>query len=198
MPDATNFEAELPHRNDFMRHTGLPLFHGAKSSEDEAMPAPPVPPRQRSPMANCVALIATRNFLPYAKLAARTFLNHHSGFSAMLLLVDGGKDDVAAFQEGEIVFLRDLGLRHTGWLSAKYTAAEFCNALKPSFLLYLATFSDKTVYLDCDIAVFSPFAEVLSLLEHKDLILIPHMLAPLPNPERFGPDPPEQTSLTRA
>ena len=51
-----------------------------------------------------------------------------------------------------------------GWLSVKYNATEFANALKPVFLLYLAEFVEKVIYLDTDIAVFSPLTTMLEVL----------------------------------
>ena len=86
----------------------------------------------------CLALIATRNFLPFAKLAARSFLAHHPEFRAFLLLVDGDRSDAPEFSEGHVVLLSDLGMSDVGWYAAKFTASEFANALKPSFLRYLS------------------------------------------------------------
>ncbi len=87
------------------------------------------------------------------------------------------------------MLLSDLGLEHSGWYAAKFTASEFSNALKPVFLQYLARFAEKAVYLDCDIAVFSRLTEMLDLLETSDMVLIPHMLEPLPRPEQFWTHP---------
>src|SRR5271154_4436888 len=54
----------------------------------QSRPAPlPSPPRAR--VKNCLALIATRNYLPFAELAAQSFLQHHKEFAVFLLLVDG-------------------------------------------------------------------------------------------------------------
>jgi glycosyltransferase involved in cell wall biosynthesis len=142
-----------------------------------------------SKMAHCLALIATRNYLPFAKLAARSFLAHHPEFLAFLLLVDGDKHDAPAFDEGQVVFLSDLRLHHAGWYAAKFTASEFSNALKPAFLRYLSGFVERVVYLDSDIAVFSSLTEMIDLMEVSDLVLIPHMLAPLPRPEQFWTHP---------
>ena len=112
---------------------------------------------------HCLALIATQNFLPFAQLTAQTFLTHHPGFKAFLLLVDGEPGDAAAFPEGKTVLLDDLDFHDAGWYAAKFTASEFANALKPVFLRYLGHFAQKTIYLDCDIAVFSPLTEMVSL-----------------------------------
>jgi glycosyltransferase involved in cell wall biosynthesis len=137
----------------------------------------------------CLALIATRNFMPFAKLTARSFLTHHPEFRAFLLLVDGEPPDAGMFTEGHVVLLSELNLQHAGWYTAKLTASEFTNAVKPVFLRYLAEFAKHTVYLDCDIAVFSRLTEMVDLLEIRDLVLIPHMLIPPPRPEQFWTHP---------
>ncbi len=140
-------------------------------------------------MACCLALICTHNFLPFAKLAARSFLAHHPELQTFLLLLDGEPGDAAAFPEGHVVFLSDLDLRNAGWHAAKFNASEFSNATKPVFLRYLAEFATTAIYLDCDIAVFSRFTEMFDLLETHDLVLVPHMLEPLPRPEQFWTHP---------
>ena len=57
-----------------------------------------------------------------------------------------------------------------------------------------ARFAERAVYLDCDIAVFSRLTEMIDLLETSDLVLVPHMLAPLPRPEQFWTHPTRPTS----
>jgi glycosyltransferase involved in cell wall biosynthesis len=136
-------------------------------------------------VSNCLALVATRNFLPFAKLTARSFLAHHPEFRVFVLLVDGEPPDAEAFTEGSVVFLSDLDQRHAEWYAAKFSASEFANALKPVFLRYLTKFATKVIYLDCDTAVFSRLTEMIDLLETHDLVLVPHMLTPPPLPERF-------------
>ena len=134
-------------------------------------------------------MISTRNYLSYAAVAARTFREAHPGFPIILLLVDGEQDDASLFPYGKIVLLADLDVPDAGWLSVKYNATEFANALKPVFLLYLAEFVEKVIYLDTDIAVFSPLTTMLEALERHDLVVVPHMLAPFPRPEQFWVHP---------
>jgi glycosyltransferase involved in cell wall biosynthesis len=154
----------------------------------QSRPAPlPSPPRAR--VKNCLALIATRNYLPFAELAAQSFLQHHKEFAVFLLLVDGEPADATLFAEGELILLSDLGLESVGWCAAKFNATEFVNSLKPAFLSFLGGFVDQAIYLDSDILVFSRFTELIEALESKDLVLIPHMLTPLPRPEQFWTHP---------
>jgi glycosyltransferase involved in cell wall biosynthesis len=175
---------DLRHRRQMLAAAGLP-----SPIRPEYLPdwvATPMPKhRRKGKLPSCLALIATRNHLCYAQVAARSFLTHHPGLSAFLLLVDGAPDDAALFPQGQVVLLRDLAMPHAGWYAAKFTAAEFCNALKPVFLRHLGAFAETAVYLNCNIAVFSPLTELLDLLVTADLALVPHMLAPPPRPEQF-------------
>ena len=136
-----------------------------------------------------LALIATRNFMPFARLTAHSFRAVHPEFHAFLLLVDGDEGDAAMFPEGHVVLLDDLDVADIGWHVAKFTAAELSNALKPAFLRYLAGCADTIIYSDCDIAFFSQLTEMLDAVATHDLVLIPHMLTPPPRPEQFGMRP---------
>jgi glycosyltransferase involved in cell wall biosynthesis len=97
----------------------------------------------------------------------------------------GEPSDAETFTEGHVTLLPELELHNAGWYSAKFTASEFSNALKPAFLKHLTVFAESVIYLDCDTAVFSRFTEMIDLLKTRPLVLVPHMLSPLPRPEQF-------------
>jgi tetratricopeptide (TPR) repeat protein len=178
----------LPERSKFLRAAGLPsrVAHRAHPSPT---PSQSKRPRFFRQTARGLALIATCNFLPFARLAAQSFLAHHRDFKVFLLLIDGDAKDAAHFDEGHVVFLRDLDVAHAGWFAAKFTASELSNAMKPSFLRYLSSFVERVIYLDSDIAVFSRLTELIELMDAHDIVLIPHMLTPLPRPEHFHTHP---------
>jgi glycosyltransferase involved in cell wall biosynthesis len=181
-------EQRTARRREVLAAAGLP--YPARRPEPKPTPRAALPPgKLPNRIENCLALIATRNFLPAARLTARGFLAHHPEFKVCLLLVDGTAEDVGRFTEGLVICLDDLRLHDAGWYAAKFTAAELANALKPVFLRYLAGFVAKAIYLDCDIAVFSRLTEMIDLLSVHDMVLLPHMLAPVPRPEQFGTHP---------
>jgi glycosyltransferase involved in cell wall biosynthesis len=171
-------------RSQLLSLAGLPSMVLPPLGENK-IGVPESPKKHFDHVSNCLALISTRNFLPFAKLAARSFLAHHPEFQAFVLVVDGGPTDAADFAEGRVIFLSDLGLHHSGWYAARFTASEFSNALKPVLLRYLSNFVTTVIYLDCDIAVFSRLTEMIDLLEIHDLVLVPHMLEPPRRPEQF-------------
>ena len=156
-------------------------IHPAPASESP--PPPSATLRARAPL--CLAMIATRNYLPFAQVLAKSFRQHHQSVPVFLLVPDGISGDEELFPGNKVFFLDDLGVENAGWFLAKYTASEFSNALKPAFLKFLGGWADRAIYLDTDIAVFSPLTELVKGLDLASLVLIPHMLAPFPCPERF-------------
>ncbi len=174
-------EDDLRQRSEALAAAGMPSPVRPVFTQPPGVTAI-TPPRRGKLLSHCLALIATRNHLCFAQVTARSFLAHHPGFAVFLLLVDGEPADAALFQEGHVVVLDDLAMPHAGWHAAKLTAAEFCNALKPAFLRYLAAFADTAIYLNCTIAVFSRLTELLDLLETADLVLLPQRLAPVQGP----------------
>ncbi|MDR3471783.1 MAG: hypothetical protein P4M09_08860 [Devosia sp.] len=122
-------------------------------------------PRRLKAAKYCVAMIASRNYIPYAKVLERSFVEHHPEFAVTILIPDGTRDDFKFFPNAEVCLMEDIGLSDWEWYAAKFSASEFCNALKPAFLKYLSQFYDRAIYLDTDIAVFSPLTEMIDLLE---------------------------------
>ena len=142
-------------------------------------------PREHPKSAWGLALIATRNYLPYAKVAISSFLAHHPEFQVYVLVVDGETKDAELFQEEHFVSIADLNLEHISWFAAKFTANELSNVLKPSFMLYLSDFVERVIYLDVDIFVFSRMQELMELTTAHSLAVIPHMFDLLPQPDRY-------------
>lgn len=174
-------------RQEFMTALGLPFRPPA---EDPSVVVKALrEPKRLDEVGRALALISTRNFLPFARLTARSFREHHPEFDVFLLLVDGQPEDVQDFAEGRVVALSELDVPHAGLFAAKFTASEFANALKPTFLRYLSNFVQEAVYLDCDIVVFSRLTELVEAMDTRDVVLIPHMLTLLPNPEHYHTHP---------
>ena len=181
-------ENTIDRRRDILRAAGLPTTI-RPDIPNTAHASVRRQPLLQQVVPQALALISTRNYLPYAKVAAESFLTHHKQFAAFLLLLDGTAEDAYLFPEGTVITLDDLNLPDAGWYAAKFTASEFCNALKPVFLKYLASFVGHVVYLDSDIAIFGPLNELTDLLENSPLILVPHMLKLFPRPERYWVQP---------
>ena len=112
----------------------------------------------RPPLHACT--IVSKNHLSYARVLARSFLDHHPGGRFFVLLVDriDGYVDAAAepFELIEVEALENIA--DIKALLFKYTVLEANTAVKPFFLeqLFAAEGLERLIYLDPDILVLRP------------------------------------------
>ncbi|MBV9783952.1 MAG: glycosyltransferase [Acidisphaera sp.] len=137
----------------------------------------------------CLALIASRNYLPYAHVTMTSFRRFHADIPVFLLLVDGVEEDRLLVDDCTTVLLADIDIPNAGWHTAKYDASQLSNAAKPAFLSYLSRFASRALYLDADVAVFAPCDELIAKTYEFDLVLLPHTMAPFPRPEQLWAHP---------
>jgi hypothetical protein len=124
--------------------------------------------------------IVTRNFLSYARIVGRSYLQHHPGSRFYVLVVDGLPDGVEAGGGIEVVTPEALDLPYLHELCFKYNVVELSTAVKPSFLAHLLGREESIVYLDPDILVMRRFAELWRELDRAPIVLTPHLLKPIP------------------
>ena len=136
-----------------------------------------------------MAMVATRNYLPFARVLASSFSEFHPEIPVRLLLVDGGEADRNSLPDVTIDLLPDLGLDHAYWYATKFNATQFANAIKPVYLTYLGHFAERLIYFDTDVAVFARVDVLLTALETHDVVAIPHTYAPFDKPERYWVHP---------
>lgn len=79
---------------------------------------------------------------------------------------------------------RDLSPADFGYMALKYTAAEFCCALKPFALASLTEEYRRLIYIDSDLCLYAPMARLLDELERHAFVVTPHVRQPFPRPER--------------
>ncbi len=135
---------------------------------------------RRSP---AVATIAARNYLAQARVALRSYLDHHPDGRGYVLVLDGlppgvepGIDRVHVVPPEEIAALGDPGFRF------KYGVTELATAVKPALLSLLLHHygEEEVVYLDPDVLVLRRFDEIRAPLSDGGFVLTPQLLAPLP------------------
>jgi glycosyltransferase involved in cell wall biosynthesis len=132
-----------------------------------------------------ITTVVARNYLPQARVLARTFLGHHPGGRVVVLVLDapgeGLRDDepfdvvvpTALFPPGQQRELRRM--------TAIYNVMELATALKPFLLRHLlAAGAPSVTYLDPDIEVFAPLDDVAGAAERHGIVLTPHRLTPVP------------------
>ena len=138
--------------------------------------------------------IAARNYLPQARVLARSFREHHPGVGFTVLVID----DPAARSRAEnfaLLGLDEIGLEpgEAERMALLYDVTEFATAVKPWLLRrLLSSESDVVLYFDPDIEIFAPLNDLAELARAHSIVLTPHVLEPLP---QDGLEPSESTIM---
>jgi glycosyltransferase involved in cell wall biosynthesis len=132
------------------------------------------------PPAGCT--IVARNYLSHARILARSYLRHHPGANFYLHVVDELPAGVAPGHGIRLVRPRDLELPYFYELCLKYDVTELSTAVKPTLLqVLMMRFGERqVVYLDPDILVTRRMRELMDTLDQSDVVLVPHILDPIP------------------
>ena len=107
--------------------------------------------------------IATRGFLPRARVLADAVLRQHPQARFYVLIADRPQPEDAESTRGlECLYATELDLPYAEHFFFRYEAFELCTALKPYGLLWLLRHTDaaQLIYLDADIHVLAPFTPV--------------------------------------
>ena len=138
-------------------------------------------------MAVHACTIIARNYLPFARVLARSFHDHHPGGRVTALVLDDLERELdPRLEPFEIMHLDDLfdtQERHD--LAMIYDVMELATAVKPFLLKHLLANGEidggrEVLYLDPDIEVFSPLDFALALAREHGIVLTPHITSPLP------------------
>ena len=124
----------------------------------------------------------TLNYLPKAQVLARSLKRHNPGLRFCLAVSEPVAEDLRAVEPAidEVLTVDDLPIpdRET-WLF-RHSQVEMCTAIKSIVLEHLLERPDTeaVIYLDPDMAVFSPLTPVLAALETADVVVTPHLCEP--------------------
>jgi glycosyltransferase involved in cell wall biosynthesis len=132
-----------------------------------------------------VCTIVARNYLAHARVLVASYLRHHPGARASVLLVDGRADEGLTDDDRfETVYAEQLGIepRDLRRMLMVYDVTELSTALKPSFLQYLLAGDggSPVLYLDPDCLVFRSLDRIADLATAHSLVLTPHVMSPIP------------------
>jgi glycosyltransferase involved in cell wall biosynthesis len=136
-----------------------------------------------------VCTIVAKNYLAQARCLVDSFLEHHPGGRAFVLLVDRPDGYFDPAQERfTTVLVEELDIPDFRALSFRYTVLELSTAVKPFFLEYLfANYDyDKLCYLDPDIYFYRAIDTIWEKLDSYAIVLVPHLLGELD--EEFLPN----------
>jgi glycosyltransferase involved in cell wall biosynthesis len=126
--------------------------------------------------------IVANNYLAYARVFTRSFLERHPDGEVHVLIVDrphaGHRYEDEPFA---VTFADELGIPGFAHFAFRYSILELNTAVKPSFLLHLheKTGCDRICYFDPDILVLGDLSPLYETLGQADAVLTPHLLAPI-------------------
>lgn len=126
--------------------------------------------------------IASNNYLPFVRVLAKSFLEHHPGGRFLALMADRPSDRIDYDSEPfEVVWDRDLGIPGYLNMAFRYSILELNTALKPFFLAHLhrLTGCAQACYFDPDILILDGLESLFEKLGRADILLTPHVTQPL-------------------
>jgi len=133
--------------------------------------------------------IVANNYLHFARTLLQSARASEPSTDCYCVLVDRDPAPSLALA-GEIKFLHlhELGLPRGSEFTFQYPVMELCTAVKPWALVHLLDAGyTAVVYLDPDIFVYRPLEHVYRLLaDGADLVLTPHLLAPVRDARKPG------------
>jgi glycosyltransferase involved in cell wall biosynthesis len=126
--------------------------------------------------------IVARNYLPHARALAESYRRHHPGARFYLLVVDQLPTGVEPGPGITLIKPEQLELPYLFEMCFKYDVTELSTAVKPTLLALLLDEygEDEVLYFDPDILIARPLTELKSLLDESSIVLIPHLLKPIP------------------
>jgi glycosyltransferase involved in cell wall biosynthesis/SAM-dependent methyltransferase len=125
--------------------------------------------------------IIARNYLPYARVLAESFAEHHPDARFTTLILDSAEDLDEPF---EILTPYEIGIEpdELHRMAMIYDLTEFATAVKPWLLqTLLDKGADAAAYFDPDIAIYQPLDDVGVLAQRHSIVLTPHTTEPLPD-----------------
>ncbi len=147
-----------------------------------------------SELAACT--IVSANYLPFARVLARSFREAHPQARFFTLLVDRVEGRFGPAEEPfELIQVEQLAIPDLAAFLFKYTVLEANTAVKPWFLEHLFDHCgvERLLYLDPDIQVFEPLDPLFERLATSPIVLLPHLTSPLD-----GPGLPDELTIMRS
>jgi len=134
----------------------------------------------------------TLNYLPKAKILAKTLKQFHPDWQFHLVISDKiPPDKVNLFNLelsqpyfDKVVWIDELPIPEiNGWIF-KHSVVEICTAVKGPYLQHLANLGHgKIVYIDPDIAILNSLDPIEGWLDEYGILLTPHLLDYTDNPQ---------------
>jgi hypothetical protein len=134
-----------------------------------------------TPLAACT--IVSKNYIAFARVLAHSFLELHPEGRFFVLIVDRCEDRIDAAKEPfTLIEVEELeNIEELRGFLFKYTLLEANTAVKPFFMEHLFERFDlpSLIYFDPDILITHQLEEMAGLLLQSDIVLTPHLTAPI-------------------
>lgn len=127
--------------------------------------------------------VVAQNYLPQALALYDSVRRVEPDKELVVLVVDGDRRDLEAGRPGlRVATTEVLGIseRAVLELAAIYDVVEFSTSVKPLFFKALLQEAETVVYLDPDMMIVTPLAELPALVAEHGIVLTPHFLEPIP------------------
>lgn len=134
----------------------------------------------------------TLNYLPKAKILAKTLKQFHPNWEFHLLISDKIPVDKTTIYEAElnqphfdkVIWAEELPIENIKSWIFKHTVVEICTAVKGPYLKFLADQGhQKIMYIDPDIVIFNSLSPLEGFLDEFGILLAPHLLDYTDNPQ---------------
>ncbi len=133
-------------------------------------------------MATQVYTSVAANYIPKARVLARSVKQFHPDFQFHLVLCDAVPAWFSLSEEpfDSLITLNDLGLQNPKQWIFQHTLVELSTGVKGFALEKLLALpnSAEVLYLDPDIVVLSPLDRLISEFAHASILLTPHLVEP--------------------
>ncbi|MFL5844081.1 MAG: glycosyltransferase family 4 protein [Solirubrobacteraceae bacterium] len=128
-----------------------------------------------------ICTIVFKNYLSFARVLTRSFLEHHPEGTCTVLVIDGpdARIDPAA-EPFDVILPKDIGLPDFQRMTEDYDVTELSTAVKPWLMRTLLERHGTVSYFDPDIRVYDRMDELQGLIEEHGIVVMPHFTGPIP------------------
>jgi len=127
--------------------------------------------------------IVSKNYLPFARTLADSYIRHHKGAMVFVLLIDKADGYFDPSKEKfQLIKLDELdNIENKEQILFKYNIIEFSTAVKPFFIEYIFKHHPvkQLLYFDPDILITNPLNKIQNLLNTYSIVVIPHITSPI-------------------
>lgn len=127
--------------------------------------------------------IVAHNYIPQARILARSFLDHHADSIFYVVVVDRPLEVVPDSDPRiRVLAVSEIDFDAEGfeYMAAIYDVTEFATAVKPFALRQLLAHHECVFYIDPDVKIYSTLAPLVEMTTEFGWSLTPHVTKPIP------------------